>query len=93
MGSQQRIQNTDGSQLNYLCTLSLLPTAITTIQKAVQRKGAYSGDKWKKAVYSRESAIIGILEEAVTGHIVSTPMPASTVEELTQLRIATSHHK
>ena len=39
------------------------------------------------------SAIIGILENAVTGHIVSTPMPASTVEELTQLRTAISHRK
>ena len=39
------------------------------------------------------SAIIEILEEAITGHLVSTPTPASTVEELTQLRNATSHRK
>ena len=60
-------------------------------KEAVQRQGAYSDDKWKKVVYSREPAIIGILEEAITGHIVSTPIPASTVEEFTQLRTATSH--
>ena len=33
----------------------------------------------------------GILEKAVTGHLASTPMAASTVEELTELRTATSH--
>ena len=32
-----------------------------------------------------------ILEKAVTGHLASTPMAASTVEELTELRTATSH--
>ena len=39
------------------------------------------------------SAIIGILEEAVIGHIASTPTPASTEEELTKLRTATFHQK
>lgn len=37
--------------------------------------------------------IIGILEEAITGHLASTLMPGFTVEELTELRAATSHKK
>ena len=36
---------------------------------------------------------IGILEKAVTGRLASTPMPTSTVEELAELRTATSHRK
>ena len=35
--------------------------------------------------------IIGILEGVVTDHLASTPTPASTVEELTELRTVTSH--
>ena len=36
---------------------------------------------------------IGILKEAVAGQLASTPMSASTVEELTELRTATTHRK
>ena len=61
-------------------------------QKTIQRQGAHSGDKRKKGVHSRESLCYNWnLEEAVTGDLASTAMPASTMEELTELRTATSH--
>ena len=62
------------------------------LNEAVQRQSGHSGDKRKKGVYSRSLYVTtGILEEAVTGRLASTPMPASIVEELTKLRTATSH--
>ena len=69
--------------------LSLLPVAIIAIQRSSSRAKWSLGDKQKKAVYSRES--VCDLEEAVTGHLASTFLPASIVEEPTKLRTGTSH--
>ena len=48
----------DGTQLSYVWTLFLLPTGIQPLKEAVQRQGAQSGDKRKKAAYSRESMLL-----------------------------------
>ena len=84
-----------GSQFSYLWTLSLLSTAITPTRKRQSRdKVPIQVTSERRECTARNlCVIIGILEGVVTDHLASTPTPASTVEELTELRTVTSHRK